>query len=277
MKTKKVKKKKINIARVLVLILFIYIIVCVGLYIYKEPIAHYEITGNNLVTDADILRSLNLTDYPSYVSLNTRKAEKKLENNPLIKEAKVSYGWNFYINIDIKENRPMFVVKPLNKICLADGTLIDYSDDYVNLPTLLNQPTEEVLTLLAKGLSEVDEGVLYTISEIEYKPSYSKDNKVIDANRFLLAMKDKNLVYITAKKAKVLNLYLDIIATKQLTFNATFFLDSGDTNATVKKNNTTEPVASTSGKGSNKTSSTTKKVTKKTTKTTSKKTTKKAN
>ena len=160
----------------------------------------------------------------------------------------------------------MFVVKPLNKICLADGTLIDYTDEYVNIPTLLNQPTEEVLILLAKGLSEVDDGVLYTISEIEYRPSYSKDNKVIDANRFLLSMKDKNLVYITAKNAKVLNLYLEIIATKQLTFNATFFLDSDDTNATVKKNSTTTTISTTTS------SSTSKKTTKKTT-TTTKKTT----
>ena len=264
MKTKKVKKKKLNIARTLVVILFIYIIVCFGLYIYKAPIAHYEITGNNLVSDAEILRSLNLTDYPSYVSLSTKKSAKKLENNPIIKKAKVSYGWNFYIHIDIEENKPMFVVKPLNKICLADGTLIDYTDDYVNIPTLLNQPTEEVLTLLAKGLSEVDEGVLYTISEIEYRPSYSKDNKVIDANRFLLSMKDKNLVYITAKNAKVLNLYLEIIATKQLTFNATFFLDSDDTNATVKKNNTTTTTTTSS------TTTTTKKTTKKATTTTKK-------
>ena len=240
MKTKKGKKKKLNITRALVLILFIYIIVCFCAYIYKVPIAHYEISGNNLVSDADILRVLDLTEYPSYVSFNTKKAAKTLEKNPLIKEAKVSYGWNFYIHIDILENKPLFVVKPLNKICLSDGSLIDYTDDYVNLPTLLNQPTEEILTFLAKGLSDVDEGVLYTISEIEYRPSYSKDNKVIDANRFLLSMKDKNMVYITAKNAKVLNLYLDIIATKQLTFNATFFLDSDDTNVTVKKNKTTE-------------------------------------
>lgn len=271
MKTKKVKKKKLNIARTLVVILFIYIIVCLGIYIYKAPIAHYEITGNTLVSDADILRSLNLTDYPSYVSLSTKKAIRTLEKNPIIKKAKVSYGWNFYIHIDIEENKPMFIVKPLNKICLADGTLIDYSDEYVNIPTLLNQPTEEVMTLLAKGLSEVDEGVLYTISEIEYRPSYSKDNKVIDANRFLLSMKDKNLVYITAKNAKVLNLYLEIIATKQLTFNATFFLDSDDTNATVKKNSTT--TSTTTEKTTGKTTSTTKKTTKKTTTTTKKKTT----
>lgn len=262
MKTKKIKKKKLNLARVLVIILFIYIIVCGGVYIYKVPVAHYEISGNDIVSDADILRSLNLTKYPSFLSINTKKAVKTLKKNPLIKDAKVSYDWNFYIHIEVSENRPVFVIKPLNKICLADGTLIDNTDDYLNMPILLNQPTEEVLTLLAKGLSEVDEGVLYTISEIEYRPSYSKDNKVIDANRFLLSMKDNNLVYITAKNTKILNRYLDIIATKQLTFNATFFLDSDDTNVTVKKNTNTLPTTTTSGK----TTSTTRKVTSSTTK-----------
>ena len=54
-KMKKVKKKRLNIARTLVFILFIYIIVCVGLYIYEEPVSHYEISGTEVLTDIEII------------------------------------------------------------------------------------------------------------------------------------------------------------------------------------------------------------------------------
>lgn len=240
MKNKKIKKKKLNIVRTLVFILFIYIIICLGFYIYKKPVRHYEIIGNNLISDVEILRELNLENYPSFISVNTRRLSKKLKNNPLIKEAKVSYFWNFYIKIEIEENKPLFVVKTNNKICLSDGTLIDYRDDFIGLPTLLNVTPDNIMKMLANGLNEVDDGILYTISEITYRPSYNSKNKIIDENRFLLSMNDKNLVYITAKNAKILNRYLDIIATKQLTSNGTFFLDGDDYKAAVKMFSTTK-------------------------------------
>ena len=79
-------------------------------------------------------------------------------------------------------------------------------------------------------MSKVKTGILYSINEIEYSPSYNtSSNKVIDNNRFLLYMNDKNTVYITAKRADVLNHYLNVIATNQIVGNGTFYLD-GDEN-----------------------------------------------
>ncbi|HQC83556.1 MAG TPA: hypothetical protein PLB45_01615, partial [Bacilli bacterium] len=70
MKTKKVKKKVLNIPRTLVFVLFIYIIVSIGYYIYEKPVSHYEITGNSFLSDNDVIRYLNLQDYPSFISIN---------------------------------------------------------------------------------------------------------------------------------------------------------------------------------------------------------------
>ena len=39
------------------------------IYIYKEPIRHIEISGNSLVSDADIIRLADLIDYPPYISV----------------------------------------------------------------------------------------------------------------------------------------------------------------------------------------------------------------
>lgn len=225
-KVKKVKKKRLNIARTLVLVLFIYIIVCVGVYLYQEPVRHYEIKGNSRLTDMDIIRYLSLEDYPSFVSINTKKIKNSLEDNVLIKKAKVKYGWNFSLVIEIEENSPTFVYKNEDKICLSDGTLIEYNAiDAVGIPILLNATPEEQMRILASNLSSLDEGILYMINDIEYKPSYNSNNQIIDDYRFLLSMNDKNMVYVNAKKLKSMNKYLEVIATNKITSSGTFFLD----------------------------------------------------
>lgn len=250
-KTKKVKRKRLNIARTLVFILILYIIVCAAIYVYKAPVKHYEISGNYYLTDADILRELKLKDYPAFVSINAKKKARKLKENYLVKEAKISYGWNFTIKIEVDENDPLFIEKSTNQIYLEDGRKIDNTGEYVGIPMLLNTTPEEVLKLLATNLAVVDKGTLYMISEIQYAPSYNSKNQVIDENRFLLSMSDHNLVYITAKKAKLLNKYLDVIATNQITGNGTLYLDGDedrysfklfDSTSTIKKEEVEEVV-----------------------------------
>lgn len=243
-KTKKVKKKRFNIARTLVFILLIYIIICLGIYLYNEPIKHYEFIGNDTITDIELIRDLKLENYPSLVSINTKKLERKLENNIYIKSAKVRYGWNFKLRIEIEENLPMFIAKDLNKMVLADGSIVDIDSRFIGIPILLNSTPEEIMKNLASSLEVVDYGIRYIISEIEYQPSYNSDGKVIDDKRFLLSMNDKNLVYITAKNATSLNKYLDIIATEQVTAAGTLFLDSDEDRYTFKfhKEETTQEV-----------------------------------
>src|SRR5574344_71047 len=234
MKTKKVKKKVLNIPRTLVFVLFIYIIVSIGYYIYEKPVSHYEITGNSFLSDNDVIRYLNLQDYPSFISINVSKLTSTLKSDPLISDAKVSYGWGFTIKINITENQPMFIVKSTGKVCLADGTIVNYDDTFKTLPTLLNETPSTQMTLLANNLAKVDKGILYLVSEIEYNLSYNSNKEMIDENRFLLSMSDKNQVFITAKRADNLNYYLDVIANNRISTNGTLFLDGDSNNFTFK-------------------------------------------
>lgn len=233
---KKKTKRRINIARTLVLVLIVYIIVCLGISIYKNPIRHFDINGNKILEDIDIIRELGLNDYPSFASISPRKLSNELERNPYVKKADISYGWNFTLNINIEENRPVFLVKLEDKVALSDGTLIDINkEDLIGIPTLLNTTPDEVMKTLASNLSKLDDGILYMINDIEYKPSYNKQNQVIDEYRFLLSMTDKNVVYINAKRLKSLNKYLDIIATNKITSNGTLYLDGTEDNYFFKK------------------------------------------
>lgn len=225
METRKVKKKRLNVARTLVFVLFIYIIVCFGMYIYKEPVKHYNITGNEVISDIEIIRSLKLEDYPSFISINTRNLEKTLVKDKLVKSADVSYGWNFKLNIKIEENIPVFIIKGSNMVVLSNGEQIEKNSDFIGLPILLNSTPNEVMKILADELSQIDEGIRVMISEIEYAPTYDAMGRVIDDKRFLLSMNDKNMVYITAKKTEVLNEYLNIISNYKIVKNGTLFLD----------------------------------------------------
>lgn len=235
-KTEKKTKKRFNVARVLVFVLIIYIIVCLCISIYKEPIRHFDITGNKVLSDMDIIRELNLSDYPSFASISPKKLSETLEENVYVKSAEVKYKWNFVLSINVEENRPIFLVKLEDKVALSDGNLIDVTrEDLAGIPTLLNTTPTEIMKTLANNLAGLDDGILYMINDIEYKPSYNKSNQVIDEYRFLLSMNDKNLVYINAKRLKSLNKYLDIIATNKITSNGTLYLDGTEENYFFKK------------------------------------------
>ncbi len=234
MKTKNSKKKlKLNVPRTIVFVLFLYLLFYMGYDVYKQQVVHYNIEGNTLYSDAEILRTVNLTDYPPILSINRHQIKKKLESDPLISKVDVSYGWHFYLNIKIIENKPMFILKSSGQVVLQDGTLVE-NKNYLGIPTLLNDTPVEVRNLLAERLAKVDSGILYLISEIKYDPSYDSTNKVIDENRFLLYMNDTNTVYINARKANTLNYYLTIIANNEINEAGTLYLDGDENNYTFK-------------------------------------------
>ena len=140
---KKVKRLRLNVARTLLFFLFIYFILAFGIYVYKEPVRHYQIIGNEYLNDVDILRFAGIDDYPAFVSIIPSEVEKKLKSNPFINDVKVSYYWNFQINIKIEENKPMFIAKSIDKVVLSDGGLIDNDGSIIGIPLLLNDTTEE--------------------------------------------------------------------------------------------------------------------------------------
>ena len=218
------KVKILNIPRIIVFLLMIYIVVSLGIYVYKEKVHHYEISGVDYYKEIDIIRKLDLQDYPSFISINANDLKNKLEDDPLILSAKVSYRWNFTIKIEVEENTPIMLIKSSNNVILKNGDQIPYDESFGSLPTLLNNTPTESSTLLANSLSKVDKGVLYMISEITYTP-YNSSNVILDNNRFLLSMSDSNQVYINAKNCDWLNEYLNVIANNRITEPGTFFFD----------------------------------------------------
>lgn len=209
----KKKKKKLNKKRTLVFILFIYII-CYFLYdLVNSPIKHYEINGNNLVKDSDILKVSNLKDYPSIMKYTSNTIKKKIKSIELINDVKVRKWFGHKVIINVEENKVLFYYKDIDKIVLSNGNIINNKYiDLVGIPTMLNDIDKDVYNMFISGFSKINDNIIYEINNIEYYPQYDVDGNVISKDRFKIVMNDGNTIIVNSKSVDVLNKYNDIYA-----------------------------------------------------------------
>ena len=64
MQSKKIKRK-LNKKALLVFVLIIYLIIMIIYYFFTLPVKRIIISGNNLVSDAEIIEVSGLSDYPT--------------------------------------------------------------------------------------------------------------------------------------------------------------------------------------------------------------------
>ena len=225
----KVKKKKVNTKRIFITILIIILLCLFVAYILKLPIKNIYITGNNLVSDKEIIALAELEDYPSFLSTFFDNIDKKILQNDYIKEVKVTRQIFNKISINIEEYKPICIYN--DKLLLSSSKTVDniYNIDYI--PYLVND-INDIYDEFIKQFSNVNDNILLKISHIEYAPND------VDKERFLLYMVDQNYVYITLPKITKINKYNSIV--KELEGKkGIIYLDSGDY-VEIKKNNKEE-------------------------------------
>ena len=209
---KKKKKKRLNKKRTLVFILFLYII-CYFLYdLINSPIKHFEINGNKLVKDSEILRVSNLKDYPSIMRYTSNTIEKKIKSIELVNDVKVKKWFGHKIIINIDENKVLFYYKDINKIVLSNCNIIDNKYDIVGIPIFNNDIDKDIYNDFIKNFSKLNDNIIYEINSVEYYPQVSTDGSVISKDRFKIVMNDGNTVVANSKSVDVLNKYNDIYA-----------------------------------------------------------------
>lgn len=217
----KVKVRKIKFLNIILCLLVLYIIYFIISTIINKKISNIYITGNNIISDKEIISTTNLEDYPSFVLTSSSKIKKLLLKNDYIKEVEVTKKGFGKIIINIKEKKILFKEKDTNKLVLEDKTKVDniYSIDEV--PILINTVDSSEYDYFIKKISKVDSNILLKISEIEYA-------KVdVDKQRFLLYMNDGNYVYITLSKIENLNKYEEIYNSLEGK-KGIIYLDSGN-------------------------------------------------
>ncbi len=209
---KKKKKKRLNKKRTLVFILFLYII-CYFLYdLINSPIKHFEINGNILVKDSEILRVSNLKDYPSIMRYTSNTIEKKIKSIELVNDVKVKKWFGHKIIIDIDENKVLFYYKDINKIVLSNGNIVSNKYNIVGVPILVNEIDKDMYNDFINGYSKLNDNIIYEINSVEYYPQTSVDGSIISKDRFKIVMNDGNTVVANSKSVDVLNKYNDIYA-----------------------------------------------------------------
>ncbi len=219
---KKKDKKRGKILKVILFLvllgLIFYVIPC---YLLDVRINNIYVKNNNVITDQEIIEMAHLEDYPNFYKTSASSIRKSVESSPFIKSCKVKKRLFNKVIIEVEEYKVLFIRLDTKKIVFENKSEIDYDEEILDVPYLINYVKDTKYDTLVKKLNKIDDDVLEKISEIKYDP-----NKY-DEDRFILYMDDDNYVYVTLPKFDVLNKYNEAV-TKLEGKKGTLYLDSGN-------------------------------------------------
>lgn len=199
---KKKKRLRIKFKVVLITFLILYLLINIIYNIIDKPISNIYVSGNNYLTDWQVIEIASLDNYPPTLLHLSRNIKNKLEDNVLIKEAKVTKKNFTIVYIEIIENKPILYNQLTNKTILLDKKEID---DKFDVPILTSSLDKNKYNELINRLSDIPQDVLNKMSEITYSPDD------VDDERFLITMTDGNYVYVTLNKFNLINDYNNIV------------------------------------------------------------------
>ena len=216
MKKKKNKKKRV--------FKFFFILIFIGfvfIYLFTLPIKNIYITGNNILSEQEIIELANIENYPRLFANSATSIENKIKISPFIEDVKVSKNLLGAIYIEVLEYNILLKDETDNQVYLSNAEKITLDFDYLGVPSLINYVEPDILKEFLKKLNTIEKEVLSKISEIEYTPNeYDKD-------LFLFYMNDGNYVYITTTRLSNINKYESVL--EQLEGKkGILYLDSGN-------------------------------------------------
>ena len=216
-KTQK-KKRKIRYDRIIIFLGIIIFIVLCFTYILNIKISNIYVSGNEYLTEQQIIEIAGISDYPSTLQNLSFQIVESLKNDILIKDSKVVKKGFTKVYIEVEENRPLFYYEYNSKMVLLDGQTV--SDKY-SVPTVINYITDSCYDDFVTEMSKLDKQILSRISEIKFYPNE------VDDNRFFLTMNDGNYVYVNISTFNKLNKYITILESLP-DKNGILYLDYGN-------------------------------------------------
>lgn len=204
MQSKKIKRK-LNKKALLVFVLIIYLIIMIIYYFFTLPVKRIIISGNNLVSDAEIIEVSGLSDYPSLFKVSKKNIENKIDSISYIDTVSVNKSINGTVEINVTEYKILFY-NMLNRSLVLSSKEEITNDDVLGVPTLINYVPSDIYNKLIDKVNDIDSDIISLISEIEYSPDI-KDDVTINDSRFILKMNDGNHVYIDLVNFDSLNNY----------------------------------------------------------------------
>ncbi len=230
----KKKRGKLNIIGLLVILLIVYLAFSFVYYLFSLPIKNIYISGNTYLSDATIIETAGIKNYPSMMKISRRKIVKRLKKNEFINSVNIKKKLNGTIKIEIDESKPLFYNRNTKKLVLLNGNSIDNINLDAKVPSLINIVPSDLYKSLINSFNKVDYNIVMQISEIEYSPDII-NNKTIDPDRFLLRMIDGNSVYVNPVNITRLNNYFDVYDRLPDGVKGTLYFDSNSVNNMFKK------------------------------------------
>ena len=214
----KVKKKKVNYKRIFIALFIVALIYLIVSYLIHLPVRNIYVSGNDILSDKEIIATCELSDYPPFIDTYFVDMEANLLANDYIREAKVTRKINGKVYIDIEENTPIAIYN--DKLILSSKKMVDNKYDIDYVPYVSNDITS-VYDAFVDSFAKVKKDALLKISHIEYAPNE------VDNERFILYMIDGNYVHVTLSKIEKINKYNSIVSELDGK-KGIIYLDSGD-------------------------------------------------
>ncbi len=220
MARKMVKKRKLKIFPFLLILIVLGGIFFAIFLSLNTKIKNLIVTGNNYLSDEEVLQLADVSDYPSFYLTFSNSLSKRLLKSAWVKKVKIKRSFYHVLTIDIEENRPLFIKNENKKIVLENKKEIT-SNREVRIPVLMNYVPNTKYNTFIKKMKRIKQDVLGKVSEMEYQPNTH------DKDRFLLYMDDGNMVYLTLTKFEMLNYYNEVL-TQLEGRKGILYLDSGN-------------------------------------------------
>lgn len=225
MTKKKSKKKKSKfrtfIFGCLFIVFILFLFLMAGAYVFKNSVETIVVTGNNILTDNEIIDVSGLDYNTNYYLFSASSTEDLIRKNQFVKDVTVTRKLFFEVKIDVLEYKPLFVREDTKRIVFETGKEIIDNNYNLDIPNLVNYIPDTKYEKFIQKMDEIDVNILNKISDIKYYP-----NKY-DDERFVLYMNDSNRVYINLPKFKSINKYNKMV-TKLEGKTGVLYLDSGN-------------------------------------------------
>ncbi|MBR0136834.1 MAG: hypothetical protein IJM15_00270 [Erysipelotrichaceae bacterium] len=203
------KKLKAVIAMALIVIFLIAVYVISP----DSKVKNINITGNYFLSDGYILEKCGIGYDDNFLFLFPGKRKT---DDPLISSIRISKVKNNCVNIAVQENTIVGYIltgegkATVTSLLLKDGSMVRLEPSKIKslalIPFIDGFTGDEEFEKLAQQLSQIDEAVLYRVSEIKKNPlSY-------DADMVKFLMDDGYAIYCNIRNLAYLNNYFEIVA-----------------------------------------------------------------
>lgn len=162
-------------------LLFIIILIFIYMFTPLSKISSVEISGNDNTSKNQINKAINVKDNSRMYTYSTTKAQNKLEESTLIKNAEVKKHFPNKLTVKVSEKQIVALTKKKDKYVpvLEDGTeLEDYDGNATDNGPILEGFEKDKKEKIIQALSEMPAKVRGMIAEIKFDPQENAQNQI---------------------------------------------------------------------------------------------------